>query len=63
MPPVQIIHQYVPYAPRRVQKRFFTRFNESEVGFLDFVFFELDLKLASLETASSKEERAGRVLV
>jgi len=63
IPPVRIIHQHIPYGPRDIRKRVFSRLDQSEIGFLDCALPELGTELASLETVSCEEERAGCVLV
>ena len=60
--PIKAIDQHVPYAPRSTREYLLPRLNESEVRFLDVALLELNLKLASLQTASYEKERAGRVL-
>jgi len=61
-PPIQIIYQHVPYGPRSIREGLFPRLDESEVSFLYFALFELEVELASLEAASCEKECAGRVL-
>ena len=62
-PSIRIIHQHVPYCPRITRKRVFPRLHQGEISFLDCAFTELGAELASLESVSCEEERAGCILV
>ena len=62
-PPVRIEHQHVPYGPGNVRKRVFPGLHQGEVSLPDPALTELMIELASLESVSCEEERAGCVLI